>query len=91
MGRCGDWARTAAPAARRVSLVAPEEIDAAVLRVVEAAVGIDSAEAAVEVTRLFGFARTTEAMRQPIARAVSRLSDRGTLENADGHLRLTAT
>lgn len=58
---------------------APAEIEAAVLRVVEAAVGIDTGEPPVEVAaRLLGFARAAEtAMRQPIVHAISRLADRG--------------
>jgi hypothetical protein len=56
--------------------------------VVEAAVGIDTEEAAVEVARLFGFGRTTEAMRDPIARAVSRLVGRARVERAGEYLRV---
>lgn len=74
-------------AARSMDRIAPEEIEAAVLQVVEAAVGIDTDEAAVEVARLFGFARTTEGMREPIVRAISRLIERGVVAGAGGYLR----
>jgi very-short-patch-repair endonuclease len=79
------------PAARSMDRIALEEIEAAVLRVVEAAVGIDTDEAVVEVARLFGFARTTEGMREPIVRAISRLVEYGAIESSGGHLRLAGT
>lgn len=76
------------PSARKMDLVAPEEIEAAVLKVVDAAVGIAAEEACVEVARLFGFARTTTAMREPISGAISRLTERGAVETTGGHLRM---
>jgi very-short-patch-repair endonuclease len=76
------------PVARKMEQVPPEEIEAAVVRVVEAAVGISGDDLAVAVARLFGFARTTEAMREPIAGAISRLTERGAIATAGGHLRM---
>jgi len=78
------------PAARKLDLVAPEEIEAAVLKVVEAAIGIDTDEAIIEVARLFGFARTSEAIHGSIAHVISRLIERGVVDKSDWHLHLGA-
>ena len=51
---------------RQMDKIAPEEIGAAIVAVVEASAGIGEGEAVIEVARLFGFSRTTKSMRTPI-------------------------
>jgi very-short-patch-repair endonuclease len=74
--------------ARRMDLIAPEEIEAAVLAVVSAAAGIGRDEAAVEVARLFGFARTTPSIGEPILRCIESLEEKGVLEASGNQVRL---
>lgn len=78
------------PEGRKIEKIAPEEIEAAVLRVVEAASSIDAEEAVVEAARLFGFARTSQSMREVIDEAVERLVASGTLTQSGSSLRRPA-
>jgi hypothetical protein len=68
---------------RKIEKIAPEEIESAVQRVVEAASSIDSEEAIVQAARLLGFARTSQPMREQIEQAVGRRGAAGTI-TADG-------
>ncbi len=72
---------------RQMDKIAPEEIGAAIVAVVEASAGIGEEEAVSEVARLFGFSRTTKSMRTPIEECVASLVNRGLLERRGDDLR----
>jgi very-short-patch-repair endonuclease len=73
---------------RRIGLVAPAELQAAILRVVAASVAINPGDVAGEVCTLLGFGRTTGDMRTAIEEQVEALIERQQLR-ANGH-QLTA-
>lgn len=73
---------------RQMDRIAPEEIGAAILAVVEASAGIAKDEAVVEVARLFGFSRTTKSIRRPIEQSLASLVEEGVLGRSGGDLKL---
>ena len=60
---------------RRLGLIAPEEIEVAIKRVVSAAFGIEREDLAREVCRLFGFRSVSGDMRQRVDKVVERLTE----------------
>ena len=66
-------------ASRKLELIAPEEIEAAIKQVVSAAFGIDRDELARETCWLFGFKPASAKMRQEIDRVVEGLIEEGQL------------
>ncbi|MBA4247010.1 MAG: DUF3320 domain-containing protein [Microbacterium sp.] len=64
-----------ATAERRIEYVAPEELDAAIKQVVRDGVSASEDEICVHVTRLLGFARTTQDMRDVLVRRIRALSN----------------
>lgn len=73
---------------RQMDRIAPEEVEAAVLGVAEAATGISDEDAIVEVARLLGFARTGAAIRESIANAISRLKEQGSLRASGAEIQV---
>lgn len=71
---------------RKMELIAPEEIGAAVDLVVERSYGIGREQLPDGVRRLFGFHRTTEAMRNLVGAAVERAISEGRIVEQGGHL-----
>jgi len=61
-------------AERRIEYVAPEELDAAIKQVVRDGVSVTEDEICVLVTRLLGFARTTQDMRDVLVRRLGVLA-----------------
>ncbi len=60
-------------ALRRIELIAPEEIEAAIKQVVLTAFGIERADLALEAPKLFGIKRATANIRQEVDKVVERL------------------
>lgn len=71
---------------RKMELIAPEEIGAAVELVVERSYGIGREQLPDGVRRLFGFQRTTESMRTLVGAAVERAIGEGRIVEQGGHL-----
>jgi very-short-patch-repair endonuclease/DNA polymerase III delta prime subunit len=72
--------RSALPqASRKIELIPPEEIKAAALQVVGECHGIETGELVAAVSRLLGFARVTDGMRQHVDRLVQELFEVGAL------------
>jgi very-short-patch-repair endonuclease/RecA/RadA recombinase len=84
--------RSALPnSSRRMELIAPEEIEAAVLEVVGSSVGIRKENAAAEACRLFGFGRVKKTLRRPVLAVVERMLEAGRLVLNDPYLLLPPT
>ncbi len=77
-------------AAKKVSVIPPTEIQAAILRVVEASIGIGMTECAIPVARLFGFKRTPRGMKPRVEEQARRLVEAGRLARQRGELRIPA-
>ena len=60
-------------ALRRIELIAPEEIEAAIKQVVSDAFGIEREDLALEAPKLFGIKRATANIRQEVDKVVERL------------------
>ncbi len=73
---------------RRVGLLPPLEVQAAVLQTVERNVVISVSDCAREVARAFGFKSTSADMRKCVAKNAERLVVEGRLLLVDGQLRL---
>ena len=79
--------RSALPAAsRKLRLVAPEELAAAVLAVVGNSFSLNRAAAPAAAARLLGFARPGEEQRQVLAEVVEQLLNESRLRDANGTL-----
>ncbi|MGH8830706.1 MAG: DUF3320 domain-containing protein [Polaromonas sp.] len=74
--------------ARKIELIAPEEIAVGVRQVVRTAYGIDEVDIPVAVARLLGFARTSEDITATIASSVRQLIKQGRLAVNEGHVSL---
>jgi very-short-patch-repair endonuclease len=72
---------------KKIELVHPGEIKAAIMKVVEQAFGISREEAVTASMRLLGFERVTELMRERTDRLISELVDNGSLCELGGKLR----
>jgi hypothetical protein len=73
--------RSSLPAAmRKIDLIPPDEIRAAVLSVAELSYGIEMTGVAVEVCKLLGFGRTSEDARAAVEREAHQLIHSGKLE-----------
>ncbi len=73
---------------RKPDMLPPSEIRFAIEKVVEAYIGIEPDEAAIEVTRLFGFKATSAPLRDVITKGIRSLLDLGPLKLQDGKLYL---
>jgi very-short-patch-repair endonuclease len=73
-------------ASRKLELVAPEEIEAAVQQVVEHSYGMEADQIPVGVCRLLGIGRTTPQMVNQIASAIDRLRASGRLSQKGAYL-----
>lgn len=79
--------RSALPtAARKLDLVAPEEIIAAIERVVTDAFGMEPTEIATAACRLFGFGRVSDEMRQRVDAIVDDMLQQNRLIKRGDHL-----
>ncbi len=73
---------------RRLALVPPTEISAAILRVVEANIGIGLRECSTGVARLLGYRATPKGMRDRVETEARRLVAAGKLARENGEMRL---
>lgn len=71
---------------RKIDLIAPEEIAAAIREIVENSYGIDQEDVAPAVCRLLGFARTSEEMMMAVNKVMAKLIKTGHLRSVDGHV-----
>jgi very-short-patch-repair endonuclease len=71
---------------RRIEHIWPGEIEAGVLRVVEAAFGIPREDAVVAVARAFGYERAGQNIQEEVLAAIDRLLAAGELTNGPGGL-----
>jgi hypothetical protein len=74
---------------KKLELVHPEEIKAALKKVIEEAFGISSGEAIAASTRLLGFERVTESMRQQTEKLISELLGSDVCCEEGGKLRIS--
>jgi len=79
---------TSSSTLRKPDMLPPSEIRFAIGKVVEAYIGIEPNEAAIEVTRLFGFKATSAQLRDIITQEIRSLADLGSLKQQDGKLYL---
>ena len=75
---------------RKPALLPPEEVECAILQVVEQNVSLSVKDCAVQVARRFGFRRTSEDLRRVVDAATDRLVTRGRLQRDGAELRLAA-
>ena len=81
--------RSALPAAsRKLALVAPEELAAAVRAVVRASFSVPRAAVLLPAARLLGFARPGEEQRAQLAATVEQLLNAGILQEVNGSVRI---
>ena len=64
---------------RKIELIAPEEIEVAIKQAVSDAFGIERADLALEVPKLFGIKRATAKIQQGVDKVVERLIEDGQL------------
>lgn len=76
----------APPSLRAMALIAPEELEAAIERVVGDAYGIDPEQVSAAVCRLLGISRAPEETRRAIDAVVTRMLAEGRLQLQGGHL-----
>src|SRR5205823_3565269 len=81
--------RHAAGPHRRADRIAPQEYRLAILKVVEAAVGISRKDLIVETARLLGFDRTGTDLQAAIDQQIRVLLDDRRLSLENGHVRST--
>lgn len=74
------------PAERKIELIAPEEVKAAIKAVVDASFGIDNNEIPPAVARLFGFARTSDDIAAGIRKQMKGMIKKSELAIQDGHV-----
>ncbi|HEY1022179.1 MAG TPA: hypothetical protein VGE06_07685, partial [Flavisolibacter sp.] len=63
------------PASKKIKFIAPEELELAIEKVVGDAVAVQPEAAVSLVTKLLGFSRVTEEMRQEVMEAIRRAID----------------
>ena len=83
-----DRSEVASRTLRRVEMLPPSEIRAAILEAVERNVGIEADDCAREVARRFGMKSTTAAMRECVRRRADQLVEAGRLRRNGSELRL---
>jgi len=76
------------PASRKIELIAPEEVNAAIRTIVGGSLGIDKDELPQAVARLFGFARTSDDIAVGIGRQLEAMIRKEELVNEEGHITL---
>ena len=86
-----DRGNVSSPSLRKVYMLPPSEVRAAILQAVERNIGIGVAECAVEVARAFGSKSTSADMRECVAENAEQLVSEGRLSVVDGQLRLIET
>jgi very-short-patch-repair endonuclease len=80
--------RHAALPLRRADRIAPHEYRLAILKIVEAAVGIDRKDLIVETARMIGFDRTGTDLQAAIDRQITVLLNTQRILSENGHIRL---
>jgi very-short-patch-repair endonuclease len=73
-------------ASRKMDLVAPEELAAAIEQIVRNSYGIERESVGPEVSRIFGFSRTGDEIRNTIENMIDHLLSNGTLKQAGSHI-----
>ena len=71
---------------RKINLIASAEIEAAIKEIVAKSYGISPEDISLEVCRLFGFAQTSENMRQRIQTVLNTMISNEQLTEKGGHL-----
>lgn len=71
---------------RKIELISPEEIAAAISQVVSSSFGMDLEAIPAATCRLLGFARTSDEMAGVVRRLTLKLSETGRLQAEDGHV-----
>ena len=79
------------PEDRRIELIAPEEIEQAIHKVLLDSYGMALSEVAPAVSDLLGFSRAGEALRESVELMVNRLIAGGALQEQGGALRVNQT
>ncbi len=80
--------RHASASVRKPQALPPTEIRAGILQAVKASVAVSPKECAVDVARMFGYARTTAGIQRLFQAQASVLVSEGELLEVDGQLRL---
>ncbi|HEY8461704.1 MAG TPA: DUF3320 domain-containing protein [Blastocatellia bacterium] len=73
-------------ASRKIELVAPEEIAVAIERIVRNSYGIERESICPEVSRIFGFSRTSDEIRNAVESVIDRMLSDGALKQSGSHL-----
>lgn len=71
---------------KKIELISPEEIAAAILHVVTSSFGMDLEAIPAATCRLLGFARTSDDMATVVRRLALKLVEIGRLQSEDGHI-----
>ncbi len=75
-------------AARKLGLIAPEEIQMAIKQIVSDAFGIERDDLSREVCKLFGFVTVSTNMRQKVEEVINEMIEHGDLREKDSSLLL---
>jgi hypothetical protein len=79
--------RSSLPAAsRKMELVAPEEVAVAIEQIVRNSYGIERESVGPEVSRIFGFSRTSDEIRNAIEGVIDHLLSNGALKQSGSHI-----
>jgi very-short-patch-repair endonuclease len=79
--------RSSAPASlRSIQAIAPEEVEAAIAQVVEAAYGMEPEQIPAATCRLLGLTRVTDEVRAAVASALVRMLEDGQLKQQGSHV-----
>lgn len=73
---------------RKMQLIAPEEISAAIRQVVSESIAIIDEAAVSLVAKLFGFSRVTEDMKQMLLEAIKSTEVQGYIKRENGYLKM---
>jgi hypothetical protein len=72
--------------ARKIELISPEEIAAAIRQVLTSSFGMNIEAIPAATCRLLGFARTSDDMATVVRRIALKLAETGRLQNEEGHV-----
>ncbi|HEX5085166.1 MAG TPA: DUF3320 domain-containing protein, partial [Blastocatellia bacterium] len=73
-------------ASRKIELVAPEEIAVAIEQIVKNSYGIEREGIGPEVSRIFGFSRTSDEIRNAIESVIDHMLSDGALKRSGSHI-----
>jgi very-short-patch-repair endonuclease len=75
------------PASRRLQYIAPEEVQLAIVQVVTDAIAVSEDSAVNLASKLFGFSRVTEEMKQMLLEAIAKAVQEGMVKSDQGFLK----